>query len=142
DGAPPPLNVRIPVSAKEGRLERATPFDLRLPNGAEITLEAPNKIRTRGSEMQFVGWAVPGRGAVTRTRITLTMNEALRAIAYYEEVERLPDPTAKPLRLATSMSARTVCVQSFTHELRLHWAIIDGQRPAVVRLEIAYPDGH
>jgi hypothetical protein len=69
DGAPPPLNVRIPVSAKEGRLERATPFDLRLPDGAEITLEAPNKIRTRDSEVQFVGWAVSGRGAVTSTRI-------------------------------------------------------------------------
>jgi hypothetical protein len=70
------------------------------------------------------------------------MNEALRAIAYYEEVERLPDPTAKPLRLATSTRARTVCVQSFTHELHVQWAIIDGRRPAVARLEIAYPDGH
>ncbi len=142
DGAPPPLNVRIPVSAKEGKLERDTPFDLRLPEGAEITLEAPRVIRTRDAEMRFVGWAVPGRRGQTRARITLKVDEALRAIAYYEEERRIADPDAKPLRLTASASARLVCVQSFTHELRVNWAIHDGQRPAVVRLAITYPDRH
>jgi len=29
-----------------------------------------------------------------------------------------------------------------THELNVTWAILGGQRPAVVTLEIAYPDRH
>ena len=142
DGAPPPLNVRIPVSAREGKLERDTPFDLLLPAGAEITLEAPPEIRTRDSEMRFVGWAIPGARGQTRARITVKMDEALRAVANYEEEEQIPDPDAKPLRLTASASARPVCVQSYTHEMRVNWAIQDGQRPAVVRLAITYPDRH
>jgi hypothetical protein len=142
DGAPPPLRVRIPVSAKEGKLERDSPFELRVPEDAEITLEAPREVRTRDAQMRFVGWAVPGSRREMRSRITLKMSEALRAVAYYEEENRIADPNARPLRLTASASARPVCMQSFTHELRVSWAIHDGQRPAVARLAITYPDRH
>ena len=92
--------------------------------------------------MKFVGWAIPGAKGQTRPRITVKMDEAVRATANYEEEEQIPDPDAKPLRLTASASARSVCVQSYTHEMRVNWAVQDGQRPAVVRLAITYPDRH
>ncbi|MET0168453.1 MAG: hypothetical protein ABW318_26110, partial [Vicinamibacterales bacterium] len=142
DGAPPPVNVGIPVVVQDRKIEQQTPFDLRLPEGAEVYLEAPREIRVRGAELKFVGWAVPGLRPDISTRITLKMDAAVKAVAYYEQEEEVVNTKAPPLQLAASAAASQVCVQSFTHELRMTWAITGGQRPAVVRLEITYPDQH
>ena len=142
DGAPPPLAVRIPIVARAGKVERQTPFELRVPEGEEFYLEAPQTLRTGGAELRFVGWSVPGRRGDTNPRLALKLSEAMRVVAYYEQEEESKDPKAPPLRLTASASARRVCVQSLTHELNVTWAILGGQRPAVVTLEIAYPDRH
>ena len=75
-------------------------------------------------------------------KISLKVDEAVKAVAYYEGEEGVPNPKAKPLHAAVSASAQQVCVQSFTHELVLSWEISDGQPPVAVRAEITYPDQH
>lgn len=142
DGAPPPLRVTIPVAMKDRKFTGDTPFELLPPKGTEVSLEAPQEIRTEDAVLRFVGWAIPGRRSENQRKISLKVDEATRAIAYYEEEKSIPDPKAKPLRVAVSTSAREVCVQSFTHELMLSWEISDGQRPVTVRAEITHPDQH
>jgi hypothetical protein len=41
-----------------------------------------------------------------------------------------------------SARAQRLCIQNVTHELVLSWEILNGQRPAGVHAELAYPDGH
>jgi len=45
-------------------------------------------------------------------------------------------------RRDASRAPRVVCVQNVTHELGLSWELLDGQRPASVHAEVAYPDRH
>ncbi|MGN6111021.1 MAG: hypothetical protein ACTHU0_38340, partial [Kofleriaceae bacterium] len=77
--------------AKAGRVERQTPFELRVPEGEEFYLEAPKELRIGGAEFEFAGWSVPGRRGETNPRIALKLSEALRVVAYYEQEEEAKD---------------------------------------------------
>lgn len=142
DGAPPMLYVEIPVVVDGRRFARRTPFEIVPGKEEEIVLEAPAEIRTKDALLAFAGWALPGGKHASSRRVTLKAEEAMQAVAYYEEAKAIPDPSAKPLRVTASASVRQLCVQNFTHELAVSWEIIDGRRPASTRVEITYPDRH
>jgi hypothetical protein len=107
-----------------------------------VVLEAPPKVKTDDSVLQFVGWALPGGKRSAERRVMLKASEAVNAVANYEEAQSIPNKGAKPIRLIASATAQRLCVQNVTHELVLSWEILDGQRPASVHAEIVYPDGH
>jgi hypothetical protein len=92
--------------------------------------------------LKFAGWAIPGKRSEAQNKITLKIDEAAKAIAYYEREKGVADEKAKPLHVSLSTSVQQVCVQSFTHELTLSWKVSDGQRPVTVQTEITYPDKH
>ena len=99
-------------------------------------------MKTKDSVLRFVGWALPGGKRSAERRITLNASDAVDAVANYEQLRLVPDKAAKPIRLVESATAQRVCLQNVTHELVLSWEILDGQRPASVHAEIAYPDRH
>lgn len=69
-------------------------------------------------------------------------SEAVDAVANYVEIQSIPDESAKTIGLIASARAQRLCIQNVTHELVLSWEILNGQRPASVHAELAYPDGH
>jgi hypothetical protein len=142
DGAPTPLSAEITVILEGKRYQRKAPFEIAPSDGAEVVLEAPVEIKTENAVLAFGGWALPGGRRSSERRIALKMSEALSAVATYKKERSIPNKEAKPLRVVASASARRVCVQNFTHELSVSWEIVDGQRPALARAEIDYPDRH
>lgn len=138
DGAPSPLTVTIPVVAKDKKYDWETPFELSPVQGTEVSLEAPIEIRKDGGVLKFAGWVISGKPEA-QPKITLKVEEATKAIAYYEQEKLIPDSRAKPVNVSVSASAKQLCVQSFTHELTISWEVKDGQRPVIVRAEITYP---
>ncbi len=89
-----------------------------------------------------MGWAAVGEPAQTQdTNASLTLKGDTIALAYYELKERIPDPSAGPLNITVSASAEPVCIQSFSHELTVSWAVSGGQRPAAAQIEITNPNG-
>jgi hypothetical protein len=142
DGAPPSLPVQITVFVNGERYVRAAPFEFAPGDGAEVVLEAPADVKTEDAVLRFIGWALPGGKGSSERRIALKASEAVQAVANYEEAQSIPHMAAKPIRLSASATARRVCLQNITHELALSWEILDGERPAEVRAEVAYPDRH
>ena len=142
DGAPSPLSVAVPVSSKEAKSKRETPFELAATSGMEVTLEVPKEIRQKTALLRFLGWSVPGKKPGTQPKITLKLNEASKAIAYYEKTKSLTDPTAKSVQIAITTDVREVCRPGFTHEVTVRWDVTEGQRPVSIRGEITYPDKH
>ena len=142
DGAPSPLSVAVPVSSKEAKSKRETPFELPATSGMEVTLEAPKEIRQKTALLRFLGWSVPGKKPGTQPRITLKLDEASKAIAYYEKTRSLTDPTAKSVQIAITTDVREVCRPGFTHEVTVRWDVTEGQRPVSISGEITYPDKH
>lgn len=142
DGAPSPLSVAVPVSSKEAKSTRNTPFELAVTSGMEVTLEAPKEIRQERTLLRFLGWSVPGKKPATQPKITLKLDEAARAIAYYEKTKSITDPKVKPVQITIATEVRDVCQRGFTHEVTVRWDVTEGQRPVSVRAEIAYPDKH
>jgi hypothetical protein len=142
DGAPPSVPAPIMVLVNGERHVRAAPFEFAPGDGAEVVLEAPAEVKTEDAVLRFVGWALPGGKRSAERRITLKASEAVSAVANYDEAQSIPDKGAKPIRLTASTTAQRLCVQNVTHELVLSWEILDGQRPASVHAEIAYPDRH
>ncbi len=140
DGAPSYLNVPIPVQVKDQKLRRDTPFELTPPKGTEVSLEAPREFRRIDRVLKFAGWVIPGRPPVTGTKVSLRVDMAVRAVAYYENDRRIPDPKAAPLRVAVSARAQQMCLQEFTHSVVLSWEIGDGRRPVSLFAEMTYPD--
>ena len=140
DGAPSYLNVPIPVQIKDQKLRRDTPFELAPLKGTDVSLEAPKEFRKSDRVLKFAGWVIPGRPPVTGTKITLRLDEAVRAVAYYEKDKRIPDPKALPLLIAVSARAQQMCLQGFTHSVVLSWEVTDGQRPVSLSAETTYPD--
>src|SRR5262249_37274250 len=135
-----PLTVTIPVSVKDEKASRSAPFEFAAKPGVEASLEAPKEVRQDNEVFRFVGWAIPGKRNENNVRITLKLDEATRAIAYYEKVASTPDAKAKPLQVAVSTSVKQICVSSLSHEFTISWNVSEGQRPADVRAEITYPD--
>jgi len=142
DGAPPSVPAPIMVLVNGERHVRAAPFEFAPGDGADVVLEAPAEVKTKDAVLRFVGWALPGGKRAAERRITLKASEAVNAVVNYDEAQPIPDKGAKPIRLIASASAKRLCVQNVTHELVLSWEILDGQRPASVHAEIAYPDRH
>ena len=91
DGASSPLTVTIPVSVKDEKASRSAPFEFAAKPGVEASLEAPKEVRQDNEVFRFVGWAIPGKRNENNVRITLKLDEATRAIAYYEKVASTPD---------------------------------------------------
>jgi hypothetical protein len=142
DGAPPSLPAQITVLLNGERYVRAAPFEFAPGDGAEVVLEAPTEVKTEDAVLRFVGWALPDGKRSSERRIILKASEAVNVVANYQEAQSIPDKDAKPLRVTSAATARQVCVQNVTHELVLSWEVLDGQRPASVRAEVAYPDRH
>jgi hypothetical protein len=142
DGAPPSLPVQITVLLNRERYVRAAPFEFTPGDGSEVVLEAPAEVKTDDAVLRFVGWALPGGRRSSEPRIVLEASEAVNVIANYQEVQSIPDKDAKPLGVNATATARQVCLQNVTHELVLSWEVLDGQRPATVSAEVAYPDRH
>jgi hypothetical protein len=142
DGAPSPLSVEVPVSLKDAKSKRETPFELAVPSGTEITLEAPREIKGEAAVLRFLGWSVPGKKPGGQPRIILKLEEAARAVAYYEKAESLGNAKAKPVQIELKLAAKEVCQRGFTHEVSVQWSVSEGQRPVTVRAEITYPDKH
>ena len=142
DGAPSYPNVGIPVVVEGKKARGDTPFSLAPPKGAEVTLEAPRDVRVNGVELEFAGWVIAGQRSERTPKITLRVDEATQAIAYYEGEEEPANPKAKPPVAALRTSADQMCAQSLTHSLLLSWNVSDGSAPIIVRAEIAYPDKH
>jgi hypothetical protein len=142
DGAPPSVPAQIIVLVNGEQHVLTAPFEFAPDDGAEVVLEAPPKVKTDDSVLQFVGWALPGGKRSAERRVMLKASEAVNAVANYEEAQSIPNKGAKPIRLIASATAQRLCVQNVTHELVLSWEILDGQRPASVHAEIVYPDGH
>jgi len=140
DGAASPLTVTIPVSVKDEKANRNAPFEFAAKAGVEAALEAPKEVRQENDVFRFVGWAIPGKKGENNPKITLKLNEATRAIAYYEKVSSTPNAKAKPLQVTVSTSAKPICVSSLSHEFTVSWGVSEGQRPVGVRAEITYPD--
>jgi hypothetical protein len=99
-------------------------------------------VKTEDALLRFAGWVLPGGKRSAERRITLKAGETVSAVANYDEVRSIADDDAKPIRLAVAATAQRVCVQNVTHELVLSWEVLDGQRPADVHAEVAYPDRH
>jgi hypothetical protein len=89
-----------------------------------------------------VGWSVPGKKPGRQPTITLKLDEAARAVAYYEKTKSITDPKAKPVQIAIKAEARDVCQRGYSHEVTIHWSVTEGQRPVSIRAEIIYPDKH
>jgi len=142
DGAPSPVSARMPVSMKDQKATRETPFDFPTIAGAEVALEAPAEIEEEEGVLKFTGWAIPGKRSVRSNKTTVKLNEAATATAYYEMEKRKPNPKAKPLHISVSTEVQQICEPGYTHKLKLAWDTIDGQRPVTVRAEITYPDRH
>jgi hypothetical protein len=142
DGAPPMLAAEITVLLEGKRYKHDAPFEIAPSEGAEVLLEAPAEIKEEHSELAFVGWQLPDGKNSSERRIALRMSEAVNVVAHYEEARSIPSKDAKALELASTASARLVCVQNLTHELLLSWEITEGQRPVEVRAEITFPDRH
>jgi photosystem II stability/assembly factor-like uncharacterized protein len=140
DGAPTPLTVTIPVSVKAEKANRKAPFEFAAKAGTEASLEAPKEVRRENEVFRFIGWALPGQRSKTNARITLKLNQAARAIAYYEKVASTPDAKAKPVQIAVSTNVKQICVPSLSHEFTVSWEVSEGQRPVHVRAEITYPE--
>jgi hypothetical protein len=142
DGAPPPVPAQITVLFNGERYVRAAPFEFAPDGGAEVMVEAPEEVKTDEMVLRFVGWALPDGKRSSERRIALKPSDAVNVVANYQEMQSIPDKDAKPLRVNTTATARQVCVQNVTHELVLSWDVLDGQRPARVRVEVSYPDRH
>jgi hypothetical protein len=141
DGAASPLTVTIPVSLKDQKANRDAPFEFAAKAGAEASLEAPKEVRRENEVFRFVGWAIPGERGESNAKITLKINKATRAIAYYEKVASTPDAKAKPLQITLSIDdVKQICVSRLSHEFTVSWKVSEGQRPADVRAEFTYPD--
>ena len=142
DGAPPSLPAQITVRLNDELYVRAAPFEVAPGDGAEVVLEAPAEIKLEDTVLRFVGWALPGGKGSSERRVVVKASEPVNVVANYQEAQSISDKDAKPLRLTTEATARVVCVQNVTHELILSWELLDGQRPASVHAEVAYPDRH
>ena len=141
DGAPSYPSVRIPIVVEGKKAQGDTPFSLAPPKNGEVTLEAPRDIRVNGVELEFAGWVIANQRSKRAPKITLRVDEATQAIAYYEGEEEAANPKAKPPVAVLKTSAERMCAQSLTHSL-LPWNVSDGSAPIIVRAEIAYPDKH
>jgi hypothetical protein len=106
-----------------------------------VTLEAPEEVEVNGVELKFAGWAI-GQRSETSRKITLNADEATKAVAFYEGEEAGEGRKAKPPETTISASAQQVCVQSFSHGVRLAWDVSEGRQPVAIKAEIAYPDKH
>lgn len=140
DGAPPPLPAQITVLLNGKRYVRSAPFEFAPGDGAEVRLEAAEEVKTDDGVLRFIGWALPDGKRSSERGITLKASDAINVVANYQETQSIADKDAKPLRVTTAVTARQVCVQNVTHELLLTWEVQDGQRPASVIAEVAYPD--
>jgi hypothetical protein len=142
DGAPLPLSVAVPISSKEEKSKRETPFELAASPGIEVTLGAPKEIQHETALLRFLGWSVPEKKSGTQPKITLKLDEAAKAIAYYEKTKPITNAKAKPAQIAITTDVREVCQRGFTHEVTVRWDVTEGQRPVSIRAEITYPDNH
>jgi hypothetical protein len=142
DGAPPSVPAQILVLVDGERHIRIAPFAFAPGDRADVVLEAPAEVKTEDALLRFAGWVLPGGKRSAERRITLKAGETVSAVANYDEVRSIADDDAKPIRLAVAATAQRVCVQNVTHELVLSWEVLDGQRPADVHAEVAYPDRH
>jgi hypothetical protein len=136
------LNAHITVLVDGEQHVRAAPFEFAPGAGRDVVLEAPAEVKTEDAVLKFVGWALPDGQSSSERRIILKLGAAAKVVANYQEVQSIPDKDAKPLRITTAATAKPVCVPKITHELVLSWEILDGQRPASVHVEVAYPDHH
>jgi hypothetical protein len=142
EGLPLPVAATVGVSLKSEKANRQTPFEFRAAPGAEVVLQAPREIRQADAVLSFLGWAVPAKKAGKGETITVALNAATTAIAYYEKKSAVPDGKAKPLHVSVAAKVQQVCQRSFSHELTVSWEVTEGQRPVAVQAEITYPDKH
>ena len=84
DGAPPPVTARISVVSRTRSATRKAPFRIAPPPGTEVTLEAPPEIAGEGRTLKFLGWAISGGRSESQPRISLKVEGAMKAVAYYE----------------------------------------------------------
>lgn len=145
DGAPPPVSVRIPVTWPRKSAAQETPFRIAPPPGTEVSLEAPREVVEEGRTLKFMGWAISGDRSEPQPRITLKVEGAMKAVAYYQlsgEPDEREEAETDALRVAVSAAARPECTRGLSHELIVSWEVSKAQQPLSVRSEIIYPDGH
>ncbi|HSS79106.1 MAG TPA: hypothetical protein VLV54_20465, partial [Thermoanaerobaculia bacterium] len=92
DGAPPALTIRIPVTWPKKSATQETPFRLAPSPGTEVSLEAPGELVVEGRTLKFIGWAISGERAESEPRVTLKVEGAMKAVAYYQLVDEPNEP--------------------------------------------------
>jgi len=84
DGASPSLDVEIRVIADGRQSTRLAGFDLLATQTSEVSLEAPTEIQIANRTLRFVGWVVGGKRRGVGTKISVTLGDVARAVAFYE----------------------------------------------------------
>jgi len=111
------------------------------PKGTRVTLEAPQDVRIDDAKLKFVGWVIGGRQERSRT-VSLTLDDAIKAVAYYEGEEAAPGSKASPLHVALTATVAQSCVHRLTHDVTLSWKITGGRPPVRIEAHLTYPDRH
>ena len=110
------------------------------PKGTRVTLEAPQDVRSDHAKLKFVGWVIGGRQERSRT-VSLTLDDAIKAVAYYEGEEAAPGSKASPLHVALTATVAQSCVHRLTHDVTLSWKITGGRPPCASRHTLLIPTG-
>ena len=88
DGTPPQLGVELPVTSRKESFSRKTPFHWAPAQGTGVSLEAPREIETPEGTLRFLSWEVSSPGSETRSEtrpaLSLTVEGATKAVAYYQ----------------------------------------------------------
>jgi hypothetical protein len=85
----------------------ASPYQ---PQGTRATLEAPQDVRTDNAELKFVVWVIAGRQERSR-RVSLMLDDAFKAVAYYKGEEVAPSSKPSPFHVDLGANATKRCVQ-------------------------------
>ena len=90
---------------------------------------------------KFVGWVIGGRRERSRT-VSLTLDHAIKAVAYYEGEEAGTGSKPSPLQVDLTAKATQPCVQRLTHEVTVSWKVAGGRPPVRIEAHLTYPDRH
>jgi hypothetical protein len=88
-----------------------------------------------------VGWVIGARQERSRT-VSLTLDDAIKAVAYYEGEEAAPGAKPSPLHVGLTATVAQRCVQRLTHDVTLSWKVTGVRPPVRIEAHLTYPDRH
>ena len=137
---PRPLKVQIEVAGPQQKSTQQAPFAVKPNEVTELVLIAPPEWRDEeGRVLRFAGWVVDGERRGVRNILSLNLDQITKAVAHYA-VYSEPQPPAREAPLVSiSAEGGAICVEDFTHQLKVAWHVI-GESPVTMVLEFHHPD--